>query len=132
MASRATTWAGSTGSRTPKDLGILRPLRLAYNRVVNNDGTTPAHIGGTHDVLAGVRAQAYLAMAPEYARTTVPTATGRGSQDMADGKWPMGRGGQHDWPPVLGNGVLGYVVHATNNLAAVIADPAGTTCVCCL
>ena len=113
-------------------LGILRPLRHAYNRAVNNDGATSAHTGGTQHFLAVVRAQAYLAMAPEYARTTVPTATGRGNPDMADGHWPMGRGGQHDWPPVLDNGPLGYAVHATNNLHTVIADPAGATCVCCL
>ena len=124
-------------------LGILRPLRLAYDRAVRRSGTSPPHDGGTHEVLEGVRAQAYLAMAPEYARTKVPTATGRGSQAMADGqlgRWaaaagadgPLGRGGKHNWPSVLDDDVLGYVVHATNNLAAVIADPAGATCVCCL
>jgi hypothetical protein len=33
---------------------------------------------------------------------------------------------------VLDHGILGYVVHTTNNQAAVIADPAGATGVCCL
>jgi hypothetical protein len=33
---------------------------------------------------------------------------------------------------VLDHDVLGYAAHATNNLGAVVADPVGATCVCCL
>jgi hypothetical protein len=101
-------------------------------------------------VLAGVRAQAYLTLTPEYVQTAVPTATGSGSRGphepqlgqtrreaqlaaRGDAWWQKTRyRGKHDWPSVLDHDILGYVAHATNNLAAVVADPVGATCVCCL
>jgi hypothetical protein len=42
---------------------------------------------------------------------------------------------KHDWPSVLDHDrddVSTYLKHATNNLAAVVADLNGATCICCL
>jgi hypothetical protein len=105
--------------------GILRPLRLAYDRVAASGGTARTRDGDTLVVPAGVRAQAYLALASEYVRGAVPAPLPRG-----DGP----RGGKHDWPSVLDHhdDVLGYWTHAANNLDAVAADRIGATCVCCL